>query len=486
MRGRILKKSLVVMLLITILLADFLVLGINVVSYAKELISTTNHDNVNFTAYFKNSEGKNVYSLEQATDSTDIKLYIDIAVSKEGYFNGNVQLGNANFIIKNVVENGAIKKVENNTIYLNQINSGEKVQLEAIVEPKIEEKIDLSLLNMESTLNIAGTYMYGNQKEIEIKAERKVNLVLTNPVSEIEYKTEVITNKVYEVEGINKRIVQVLVDSKLKENAYPVKNTKIEINVPTNVEDIKVISKNTVATDGKEAHEFNQDNWEYNKEENKLNISLENKVTEGKVNWKQNVNDKLVVTFIFAEAESVSDLEITSKAEVELYDGQATKISKEAVVKISEELDGIISIEKSSNAEIYKGKLYTGEERTYNTNTDININLENITQKIIVEENTQYEDIEANQITSNIEYKTTTINKEQLFRILGEEGYLKILNSNGEEIANITKETKANESGDVVISYNGQKAIKIETSVPKSTGTIELLHERVIKENLDK
>ena len=66
MRGRILKKSLVIMLLITMLLADFLVLGMNLVSYASDLVSYTNHENVNFTAYFKNTEGQKVFSLEKA------------------------------------------------------------------------------------------------------------------------------------------------------------------------------------------------------------------------------------------------------------------------------------------------------------------------------------------------------------------------------------------------------------------------------------
>lgn len=486
MRGRILKKSLAVMLLITMLLADFLVLGMNIVSYAVELISATNHDNVNFTAYFKNTEGQKVYSLEKATNSEDIRLYMDVTVSKEGYFNGKIELGNANFAIKDVVQNNAISKVENNSIYLNQINSGESVQIEVIVEPKVEEKIDLSLLNMESSLNISGTYVYGEQKEKEIKAERKVNLVLTNPATEIDYTTKVVTNKIYEVDGTNKRVVQLLLESKLNENAYPVKNTNIEINVPTNVEKVKVISRGTLATDGKQSHEFSQDSWEYIKTENKLNISLENTAQDEKINWAQNASDKIIVTFVFAETENVANLEITSKAETELYDTKATKLSKVATVKVVEELDGVISVENSSEEEIYKGKLYTGEERTYTTNTKINFNFEKITDKIVVEENTKYEDTELNEISSNIEYKTTTINKERLFKILGEEGYLKISDINGTEISNITKETETDEQGEIIVKYNGIKEIKIETSEPAKSGIIELKHQKAIRETLER
>ena len=83
--------------------------GVAAVSYAIDVMQT-NNNNVEFSAYFLNSNGEKVEKIEENIDKQELYLYVDVAVKNEGYLNeGKITLDNSNFIIKQENTNSNIK-----------------------------------------------------------------------------------------------------------------------------------------------------------------------------------------------------------------------------------------------------------------------------------------------------------------------------------------------------------------------------------------
>ena len=53
-----------------------------------------------------------------------------------------------------------------------------------------------------------------------------------------ELNAELSTNYIYNVKGEEKRLVQILVNSNVTNNNYPVKNSEINLNVLDNVQEV--------------------------------------------------------------------------------------------------------------------------------------------------------------------------------------------------------------------------------------------------------
>ena len=80
MKKKILEKLLAIFMIITILSTDFLVLGSNLISYAANIDSTTNNENVEFSAYFKDANGGRVDRIEQSIKNSEMKIYLEIKI----------------------------------------------------------------------------------------------------------------------------------------------------------------------------------------------------------------------------------------------------------------------------------------------------------------------------------------------------------------------------------------------------------------------
>ena len=232
MKNKVLKISVVILLLITLTMANFIFVGSSLISYAADGV-TTSHKNVEFEAYFKDANGNKVSSLERTSDIQEIPLYIRVAVNKEGYFNGNIELQDSNFNLTSS-ESEFVNKIENNNIYLNQINAGTSAEFEVKVKPIDDENINLDFLNKESKLVISGIYRDSTEKDIKINAERTLTLALAenNDKDNIENSAKIITNKIVKVSGEDKRVIQLSVNMGLKNNMYPIKEIVQIISVP--------------------------------------------------------------------------------------------------------------------------------------------------------------------------------------------------------------------------------------------------------------
>ena len=84
MKRKILKITIACMLLITLTAINFISVGMGLVSYAVDNIATkTNHENITFSAYFKNEAGTKVPNAKVDINSQEIKLYLNVEVAKE-------------------------------------------------------------------------------------------------------------------------------------------------------------------------------------------------------------------------------------------------------------------------------------------------------------------------------------------------------------------------------------------------------------------
>lgn len=462
-------------IIITMTLYYFVFAGFAVVTYAIDFVKT-NNTNVDFSAYFINSNGEKVKELEENIDEQDVYLYVDVSVKNEGYFNGSIKLNNNNFNIKQEVLSSEIAEISGNEVKLKQINAGNTAIIKLKIEAKKDNVINESVLKTKTNIELNGQYV--DSKNIE--KNKYININGTTEVemswkssenTNAELESNILTNSIYEVNGEEQRIVQILINSKITNNNYPVKNTEITLNVLDNVKEIKVHSRSIDATNNN--IDFNENNYTYDKENKKLTIKLSNEDTNN-ISWNKNVQDIFVVTYVFNKEENPinKNIEITQK--INTYDNKVLEGNKN--VFIEKEIDGIItsSIENAEDS-IYKGKIYTGETRDYTVINKINIDY------LYVLDNINIKECEATYLSredekdANIIYKQTKISKNEFLKIFGEDGYITIKNNQGEIISNINKDSDTDEEGKILINYTGNiKEIELTTSKPINVGTINI------------
>lgn len=488
MNQKILKVITVLMLVVTLTMANFVLLCADVVTYAADAINSdksTNNKNVEFETYLKNDKGEKVSSLDAKINAEDLKLYFQITVKQEGLFNGDIVLNDANFKFKTDFTDNSISKIEENKIYLNQINAGETKEIVVGIQLLTDSQFDLGLISKENKIAIEGTYKDSTQKDIAISATKTVKINMVSPYANAEecinLEQKVITNKVAKYNGEDKRIIQVQVNSGITNNLVPIKSSTIKVQAPkisNKYPEVLVNSNKTLATNGKM---LAQDNWNYNKETGLTTIEINNTAENNKITWTKNGDDQFIITYIFDKDVEINNDKISASSEISLYENKSTVVNASAESQISkEEKDSMLTTEISQNeSSIYKGKLYSGISRDITYTTVINANISGVIKNAtITEENQKIAD---NEIAST--YKSTVINKQNMIDVLGDKGELKILNSsNNAEIARVNADSQVDENGNVVVNYEaGVSGITITTTEPQKVGSIKITSTKTIE-----
>ena len=454
MGEKVLKIVSVILIILTMTIGNFAIICANVITYAVDNIGevSINHKNVEFSAVLQKANGEENTDLDVKTDESDLKLHMRVTVKQEGYFTGAIVLDTANFKLKPEILSEGITKIEGNTILLSQINAGETRDLLVRIEPNKNEAFDLSLLSMESTIELKGIYRDSSEKDIEVEGIRTLKLELVSPYIEENagniLKQEMITNKIITVDGENKRIIQMEIESGLEGNLYPVEEEKIEIQTPR-VEDktperIEISTMEELVTNGRKIEEGE---YTYNNEEGKVEIDIKNEAKENKVVWKKEGTNKIIITYIYDTEAEIERQEIEVNVERKLYDANKTVITGRYTQEIiQEEKDNIIRVEvKNEEDNIYKGKIQEGIEREIKEKVEINITAEGVADKIQVQENNGEMNLQ------NVYARRTTLNKEEIDEILGETGNIVIYNADtGEIITTIDKNTEIDENGKIL------------------------------------
>lgn len=481
-KTNLINKICAILVIFAMTISDFALVGKTAVSYAIDEVKT-NHANVEFNAYFQNENGDKIKKVEDNIDKEEY-LYVEMSVKNEGYFNGEITISDNNFNIKSDILSPEIAEINGNVVKLNQINAGSTAKIKLAIEARKDSNIQEYLLNAKTKVELSGQYINSKnvekEKYIEIKGTDEVEVKWNSSEnSNAELETKLLTNSVYDVNGENKRLVQMLVNSKVTNNNYPIKNTEITLSVPEKVEDVKVTSRSTGATNNN--LEFSDANYEYNRENKSLTIKIANENQEN-ISWEKDAQDSFVVTYILNKDTNIANEEINVNSKIKLYDEK--ELTQTQNVHIEEEIDGIITntIESNEN-EIYKGKIYTKEERDYIETNKVNVDYIESGDKIeIIQKKAKYLENDTEK-DANILYKETRIKKDEFLKIFGENGNITIKNSNDIVIANINKDTEANEEGKIVITYpEEEKEIKLETSEPQNIGSLNIENTKTIKD----
>lgn len=479
LRNDLSNKVLAIIAIILLTLSDFLFVGKSLVSYALD-IAGTNNENVEFMAYFLGENGERLDKIDQNIDK-QTTLKIDVAVKQEGYFNGKIIISDSNFKFKHLEENEYISQITEDTVELKQINAGSTLNLELGIEPKISDKINANTLSTETRVILQGEYI--NSKNVSKNADTtiegtdtvQINWKSSDEIAQ-ELDAKILTNKIYKEDEENKRIVQVLINSNIKDNSYPVKMNYIVMKAPENIKDVKVHTRSTDATNS--SITFNESNYQYDEQNKMLKIKLENKDTQN-ICWNKNVKDTFVVTYIFDKEENLQNKEIKIGNLINTYDDKELTIKQNIVIE--GEVDGITSSEIYDTEDIYKGKIYSGEEREYKVTTKINVDYLNVLDKLEIKQDESTFIKGEENLASNIVYKSTKINKDEFIKIFGEDGFITIKDNNGTIIANINKDSNTDESGKIIVNYaQNTKSFNIVTSKPIALGNITIENTKAI------
>ena len=478
MKNRFLKVSVILIMILTMTMSNFIFVGNGLISYAANDMAT-NHQNVEFKAYFKNDAGNEVTTLEKMPNEEEAFLYLRINVKKEGYFNGEITLNNSNFTLKES-DSAYVSKIENNTIYLNQMNVGVAEEIKVKIEPIKEESFAIGLLNVTSEITIQGIYRDSTQKDINIKASRELKLafVENNTSDNVLNEMQLITNRIIEVDGQEKRMLQFSYHMGLKENNYPIQEINANITIP-------VVDGKQAEID-KVAYLNNMTSFDYQYDGSHIKLALKNEPTpEGKVMWKTQGSENVIITCLYDKEVKVENMEISAQEKVTLCNNKTIETENKTMIGI-EELDSTIEVNsKNSEETIYKGKIYSGIDRQYQSTTQLKVNFAKAIQNIEVIENSSKYIVSDAEKEANVIYTQTTIKKEQFDQLFGQNGVITIYNQNGEMIETITNATAIDQDGNIHIDYEGKevKEIKIQTTAPVEEGILEFNHMKAIKAN---
>lgn len=482
--NNLVNKVIAIIVVMLLTMSDFLFVGASTVSYAINN-AKTNSANVEFSTYFLNQAGEKVEKIEEDINKGDLYLYVDVTVKNEGYFNGSVTFNNNNFNVKPEVMSNDIAEISGNKVTLKQINAGTTTTIKLAVEAIKNNTINIQDLNRKTNIVLEGQYINSKNveksKKVDIKGNDSVEVNwVSNPNTANELTSRVLTNNVYTVNGEEKKVLQILINNKITNNNYPVKNTTIDLTVPENVKDVSVHSRTNSATNS--GVQFSNKNYNYNKAKNTLTINVEN-VDKNNISWNKNIQDTFVVTYTFDKDTNIQNSDVTINSTISIYDNKELKATNN--VHINENIDGIISYNVSSEEQaIYKGKLYTGEERNYNTTTEINVDYLDVAENISVKENTSSYMAQDISTKANIIYKESRINKNEFLKVFGEDGSIVIKDEKGTIVANINKDSGTDENGDIVISYYSDTyGVIFETTKPIALGTVKIRNIKTISNN---
>lgn len=519
MNQKLLSKVVATMLVMTLTLANIILLGV----YASNSYATsdnlekqgtaTNNENVEFDAYFKNTDGVTTHSAKQDINQQNIKMYVHIKV-KKGYLKdakikifGEEATKLASFKIVSSNESlETIQKfdIENNQIELKQLNQGTETVLQIPITANKDNLFSLSNFNKENGITLTGSYVGSEGKTVAITKNVKVRMQWMGE-AKVVLEQSIQRYVPYDINKNKGILLQTMVTSGLENNNLPIQETNLAIVVPTikgvKPSKVNVTANTTIATNGQNGLKFGTDNWSYHEETGILNIQVKNEAQDDKVAWEKNGKDVYIVTYIFPqEVMTEEGIQGTQQvtAKIKAYNNTTTEVenSISGNIEVKEKIGELVTQEvKNSQEGLSKGYLYSKAEReiAYYVKSITDIGYAELVDKIVIEnkvDNFVSEKGETYPTTisnrNDAYYKSTSISKENFEKILGTEGSMAIKDQDGATLATFNKETLADEKGNYVYSYVAEtNKVTIETSKPIASGKLEMEHVKSLKGQTD-
>lgn len=506
--GRIRAKLLATMLVITLTFANFALLSSHMLKSIAAGIDVENQtedtsiSNVKFSVYFDRVTKQK--QIEKDINTEDLTLFVEVNVKNGGYLqSGTIEFEDCNFRLK---DNTELSKLE-----ISAIQAGKGIVKEISIIPAKDNSFDLSLLNKPSKIKLTGTYINNEGEEQQLNEEKYVQIcwdAQNSTENDIKLEQKVITNKTYQIDGENKQVVQLLINSGLQNNTYPIKNTTIQVAIPeleegVSPENVVVASYNTTATNGKNSVEFGTQEeqklgqWSYNEENKTVNIVVENKSENNIVSWVKNAQDQFVVTYVYDESVNLTNFKSVVNSQIALYEKNNTVLNCTSTIEgmMAEELKDIITLDKTGTELLYKSNMNIGKETEFNVNWTLNVGYSGIddaigmalldTEKLVMNDDTA--------VDAETYYKSTIINKEEFLKIFGEDGQLAISYGVSEEdFLIVNKDTIGEdapeddnimvEGNNIIITYKEGVSQILMSSITKtqSEGKLNIVHNKVL------
>lgn len=473
------RKTTICSLIILLLSAHIVILGQTIANALELHNEDTNIRNVKYDAYLKTEEG-NKYE-KQANITERQTLVLDVKVNNQGVLrDAKINIGNTNFnIITEEIENEYIKQInsETNEIELNSIVYSNDVTIEIPIEFKETSSFTEDYFIKETPITLTGTYT--NETEEIVNAQRTIRLNWTE-----ELETAFIQNiEKYMNLNDGKILMQQNICTAVQDNILPRQAEKIrtkaqEIN-GIYPKDVIVIANGEKLKEG----------INYDEQNGILEIINMKKPNEnGEIEWGNFVNEyNVIYTYETEEPAEPRTFNLETVVEMKLYT-KPDVIVKESSETVEVEAKGnLVEVAKEATKNLDKGYMYanSNNETTFTENNTIKISKASEIEAIeISNQNETFVDQnnKAYDATANMIYKSTTINKNDLEKIFGQIYELKILDSQNNEIANISNITECDETGNITVNYDAEiNYIKIITSKPQTEGNITIQNTRAVK-----
>ena len=507
----LLEKFIISILIISLTMTNFLVVGESLVSYAKDFVldsqtEATLNKNVKFDTYFKSGNG-NTHYLVCDVNEQNSDMVLNLSVDSGYLKNAKIELQNPNYVVRNVVDNSEkVQDATNTTISLKQINAGEQLSVGLVIESNIADNVKLEDVSKDSKVVLKAIYVDEKGKEIELEKEVTLNISWTGNY-ETETNSELVKYTNFVQNGEEKVLVQVLAKSNVKFDGkkLPVKENNIEVTVPSlagaNPEKVIVSAKKTMETNGKGEDTATIPEENITIENGIAKIKIENKEENGNV-WAGSGEDEIVLTYIYNKKDMLtSEMTIEEKvsSEISMYNGNNVSIAKGEnanIFNLAETKGNVISLETiSANSEISKGQMYANAisdnkqyKTEFNTKSIVEIAYKDLASELrIVDAGTYFKDANNNKYTiSNVYYKNISISKSNFEKIIGTDGEIKILNENGNIISVINSTSTVNQDGNYTFDFaSNYTNVIIETTKPIAEGNLCINSEKVIDGSLE-
>lgn len=496
-------------------------------------ISDVNNDNlainlnvnVKNKGYLKNGKVQILEGTEGAGLNFELKNQTKESVQSEEV---SEEANEAEQVTENLPD--MVEKIEDNVVTLKQITAGSDISISLPIEYKNEEFVNLSKLVGNSKILFTGVYV--DEKGNEIEVAKEVDLTLSwKDERTAKISSEIAKYIPYSTSNGNGIILQTIVDldNTTTNKTLPVNKTELNISVPTigdaKPSKITVVANSTIGTNGKNNENviFTENNWTYDQETGILNIKMQNDKQLVRIDNSENDilknaeqenveeeryyslsgKDEYVVTYSFENVTMQDELKTSYniKGNLETFSGveaegniYSSQTEQNYEYTLTGQKGDIVSLQTNNETESIS-KAYTylnynnkeNYEIKYNSKNIINVSYKDIVEELKIEDkDVYYIAKDGNKyLTNDIKYNKISILKENINSILGEDGVIKLVDSNGNEITTINKDTQADENGNIVIdlSEKGLTKITLITSKPVQEGNLIVNTERTSKKS---
>ncbi len=414
-----------------------------------------------------------------------------------------------------------VDSLEDNVLYLNQISSTSEINIDLPIRYKNEEYVSRDIVSNNCKIRFSGIYVDGEGKEHDVQKEELLKLDWTD---EREFVVETGTTKYIDFgDGV---ILQTIVRTNNEEggNRLPIEKSEIELEVPilanTKPSNVLVVANSLEGTNGEETGNlsFDENNWIYNENENKVQIEVyneeklvkssdykdeimldEEEIEEEKL-FNGNGIDEYLVTFTYSGI-SIEDIEtsmITNiKASLTSIGGTQNTSDNNYQYDLNNSQGNIVSLNIGNETkEISKAYSYINYNNAGKyeieliNNEVINVSYKDIIKDLKLEDvSNKYIDKEGNELdTGDIYYKRIEMSKENFDKMLGDAGEIKVLDEQGNEIGIINNSIEANEEGNIVLNIEGRHSkLNYEITKPIAEGNIVIKSVKAVSDlSIDK